>query len=163
MIKVHTGYFNSPIGLLELKAKGNSLIQILFSNEQRTDYFEGYTEEAARQLNEYFNMQRELFNLNIAAEGTKFQMLVWGEVLKIPLGETFSYKHIAELLGNPGGYRAVGNANSQNKIPIIIPCHRVIGEDDSLTGYAGGINKKKWLLEHEKAIVNNTLQLSLFE
>jgi methylated-DNA-[protein]-cysteine S-methyltransferase len=103
-----------------------------------------------RQLEEYFAGQRKAFDLPLAPDGTEFQRKVWQALLTIPYGETRSYRDIAEIIGCPKGYRAVGMANNRNPITIIIPCHRVIGADGSLVGYGSGIERKVYLLELEK-------------
>ena len=113
------------------------------------------------QLNEYFAGTRKCFDIPLVTHGTEFQKKVWNELLNIPYGATKSYRQQADTLKSPLSVRAVANANGMNRIAIIIPCHRVIGSNDSLTGYAGGLHRKKWLLDHEKkhsvAVVNNTL------
>ena len=101
------------------------------------------------QLEEYFAGKRLEFEVPLAPEGTEFQRKVWDELLNIPFGETRSYLDIAESLGDRNSTRAVGNANGKNRVSIIIPCHRVVGSDGKLTGYAGGLWRKKWLLKHE--------------
>jgi len=105
---------------------------------------------AVKQLDEYFNKKRKNFELPLSLNGTEFQLKVWGALQKIPYGETCSYGELAKMIGNSKASRAVGMANNKNPIAIIIPCHRVIGADGSLTGYAGGLNIKKILLELEK-------------
>ncbi|MBL8954533.1 MAG: methylated-DNA--[protein]-cysteine S-methyltransferase [Myxococcaceae bacterium] len=106
-------------------------------------------ERAAKQLAEYFAGERETFDLPLEPRGTGFQRAVWKALGEIAFGETVSYAHIAKKIGRPKAVRAVGAANGQNPISLIIPCHRVIGADGSLTGYGGGLPKKKWLLQHE--------------
>jgi len=103
-----------------------------------------------KQLDEYFSATRKNFDLNINIEGTKFQTKVWYELMKIPYGETITYKTLAKRIGNSNAARAVGNANGKNPISIIIPCHRVIGSDGNLTGYGGGTDRKQWLLDYEE-------------
>jgi methylated-DNA-[protein]-cysteine S-methyltransferase len=105
--------------------------------------------EVMRQLDEYFGGQRHEFTLQLTPEGTPFQQQVWAELLRIPYGTTISYQQLAERVGKPNAVRAVGRANGTNRIAIIIPCHRVIGSDGSLTGYGGGIDLKVSLLRHE--------------
>jgi AraC family transcriptional regulator of adaptative response/methylated-DNA-[protein]-cysteine methyltransferase len=105
--------------------------------------------KVAKQLNEYFSHNRKEFDLPLDMPGTDFQKEVWNQLLKIPFGETRSYKKQSEAIGKPEAIRAVASANGQNRIAIIVPCHRIIGSDGSLTGYAGGLPRKKWLLEHE--------------
>jgi methylated-DNA-[protein]-cysteine S-methyltransferase len=104
---------------------------------------------AVRQLEEYFGNQRRVFELDLEPEGTDFERRVWDDLLRIPFGATDTYGAIARRLGDPGASRAVGVANARNPIAIVIPCHRVIGATGDLTGYAGGLHRKKWLLAHE--------------
>jgi len=104
---------------------------------------------AIRQLKEYFAGTRRVFNLPLRMQGTAFQQRVWRELTKIPFGETWSYGQLAKRIDNPNGSRAVGLANGRNPIAIVVPCHRVIGADGSLTGFGGGIERKQWLLAHE--------------
>ena len=104
-----------------------------------------------KQLDEYFNRKRTVFDLPLDLQGTEFQLRVWNELLKIPFDRTITYKELALKLGNLKAIRAVGTANGANPVSIIIPCHRVIGSDGSLTGYAGGLWRKKWLLEFESS------------
>jgi methylated-DNA-[protein]-cysteine S-methyltransferase len=101
------------------------------------------------QLNEYFNGGRREFDLPLYFEGTTFQRRVWQELTEIPYGETWSYGQLARRIGKPSASRAVGLANGRNPISILVPCHRVIGADGSLTGYGGGLERKRWLLAHE--------------
>lgn len=103
-----------------------------------------------RQLKEYFRGKRKVFSLKLAVPGTDFQKEVWKGLQEIPYGSTISYHEQAERLNNPGAIRAVGHANGSNRIAIVIPCHRVIGADGSLTGYGGGLERKRWLIDHEK-------------
>ncbi|HEX9165343.1 MAG TPA: methylated-DNA--[protein]-cysteine S-methyltransferase [Gemmatimonadales bacterium] len=105
--------------------------------------------EAKRQLQEYFEGTRRAFDLPLQPEGTPFQVMVWDALREIPYGTTISYQELARRIGAEKAVRAVGAANGANPIPIIIPCHRVIGADGSLTGYGGGIERKRWLLDHE--------------
>ncbi|MCL4162548.1 UNVERIFIED_CONTAM: hypothetical protein GTU68_000659 [Idotea baltica] len=102
------------------------------------------------ELDEYFHGKRRLFSVPLCPLGTEFQQSVWNILQEIPYGATQSYMQQAKLLNNPKGIRAVASANGMNKIAIVIPCHRVIGGDGSLTGYAGGLHRKKWLLNHER-------------
>ena len=128
----------------ELKTLAVKLNAIMIQAENK------YFEPLRRQLTEYFNGLRKEFNLPLHTPGTEFQLKVWNELQKIPFGATRSYKSQALSLGQVSAVRAVANANGMNRISIIIPCHRVIGEDGSLTGYGGGLNRKKWLLDFEK-------------
>lgn len=111
------------------------------------------SDEAYKQLSEYFDKKRQKFDLPLELNGTNFQKQVWHELSKIPYAKTRSYKEIAKLIGNPKASRAVGNANNKNKIAIIIPCHRVIGSSGKLVGYASGLEIKKALLELESGII----------
>lgn len=112
-----------------------------------------HTESARTQLSEYFNGQRDSFQLQLAPEGTEFEHSVWKQLLEIPNGTTFTYGDIAKKIGDDKASQAVGRANSKNPIAIVIPCHRVIGSDNKLTGYAGGLERKEWLLKHEGALL----------
>lgn len=107
-----------------------------------------------KQLNEYFEGKRRAFDLPLVTPGTEFQNIVWKKLLDIPYGETRSYKQQSIAIGNSGAIRAVGTANGANRIAIVIPCHRVIGEDGSLTGYGGGLKRKRWLLDFESGTLN---------
>jgi methylated-DNA-[protein]-cysteine S-methyltransferase len=119
--------------------------------------------ETARQLTEYFAGKRLVFDLPLAARGTGFQEIVWRALCAIPFGVTRSYGELATAIGRPSASRAVGTANSKNPIAIIVPCHRVIGANGTLTGYAGGMAAKRWLLDHEAAVTGGarTAQLRL--
>jgi AraC family transcriptional regulator, regulatory protein of adaptative response / methylated-DNA-[protein]-cysteine methyltransferase len=114
------------------------------------------------QLKEYFEGSRKEFSLPLVTPGTDFQQAVWKELMNIPYGTTRSYLEQSVALGKPGSIRAVANANGMNRIAIIIPCHRVIGSDGQLTGYGGGLKRKKWLLDHEKKYSGKAFDLSLF-
>jgi AraC family transcriptional regulator, regulatory protein of adaptative response / methylated-DNA-[protein]-cysteine methyltransferase len=115
-----------------------------------------------KQLKEYFKGQRKEFTLPLVTPGTEFQNAVWKELLNIPFGETRSYRNQAEAMKKPDSARAVANANSANRIAILIPCHRVIGSDGHLTGYGGGLKRKKWLLDHERKYSGKAVELDLF-
>ena len=114
------------------------------------------------QLKEYFEGTRKEFSLPLVIPGTDFQQAVWKELMKIPFGTTRSYQEQSEALGKPESIRAVANANGMNRISIVIPCHRIIGSDGKLTGYGGGLKRKKWLLDHEKKHSGQSVELSLF-
>jgi AraC family transcriptional regulator of adaptative response/methylated-DNA-[protein]-cysteine methyltransferase len=115
-----------------------------------------------KQLKEYFDGSRKEFSVPLVTPGTDFQQAVWKELTSIPYGTTRSYHEQSVALGKPGSIRAVANANGMNRISIIIPCHRVIGSDGQLTGYGGGLKRKKWLLDHEKKHSGKAFDLSLF-
>ena len=115
-----------------------------------------------RQLKEYFEGKRKEFSIPLVYPGTEFQKAVWKELRSIPFGSTRSYQEQAIALNRPGSVRAVANANGMNRISIVIPCHRVIGSDGRLTGYGGGLRRKKWLLDHERKYSGKAVELSLF-
>lgn len=146
----------TPIGTLHLVARGGALVELLLPNKPAPELRPGthaVLVDAAKQLREYFAGTRDAFDLPLAPDGTAFQRRVWDALLAIPHGVTRSYGDIARAIGSPTASRAVGAANGQNPIAIIIPCHRVIGSSGSLTGYGGGMPTKKWLLEHERALL----------
>lgn len=143
--------------MLQLKVDENALTAVHFPNEKpdsvhhQSDH--PFIQKVIQQLDEYFDGERTVFDLPLAPEGTEFQQSVWEELEKIPFGHIITYGELAQRLGDPNKVRAVGAANGQNPIPIIIPCHRVIGGDNKLVGYAGGIERKKQLLQHEGALL----------
>jgi len=140
----------SPLGILILKSDGQAVTEISFSEEdQEIQNSCAVLESCQEQLNDYFAGKLVSFDLPLKPEGTEFQQKVWTELLKIPYGETITYMELAVRLGDIKAIRAVGTANGRNPIAIIIPCHRVIGAGNKLTGYAGGIWRKKALLELE--------------
>ncbi len=146
-----TRWMDSPIGGLRLHVSAGLLTAIDFGAEVRgTRVADPLLDQAEQQLTEYFNGERTEFDLPLANDGTEFQQKVWNEISRIPFGETASYGAIAQRLGyEPGISRAVGAANGANPIPIIVPCHRVIGGSGKLTGYAGGVDRKRTLLALE--------------
>ena len=158
-------YYNSPLGLIEISGKENSITSLYFVEEGLNNQFKSnlYLENCAAQLDEYFNGKRKDFDLKLEPEGSDFQRKVWNELLKIQYGETKSYLQMSKLIGDVLAIRAVANANGKNKISIVIPCHRVIGSNGSLTGYAGGLWRKKWLLQHEQKFNRGEKQTELFE
>ena len=143
---------DSPIGTLGLCARDGYLVRIVFGGAQATEEIDDVLLEAKRQLEEYFAGERREFDVPVDMEGTVFQKKVWRALIEIPYGEVRCYSDIAEAVGSPKAVRAVGMANHVNPIPIIVPCHRVVGKNGSLTGYAGGIEMKEWLLEMEKGM-----------
>jgi methylated-DNA-[protein]-cysteine S-methyltransferase len=144
-------YYDSPLGLLVLEADKNGITYVRFDAKDNSSNFDpdGFLLQCVRELDEFFSGKRKVFEVRINPQGSDFQVNVWREVYKIPFGKTKSYLDIAKAVGDPNSIRAVGGANGKNKIPIIIPCHRVIGSDGSLTGYGGGMWRKKWLLDFE--------------
>ena len=146
-----TSYYHSPIGLMEIKSIDEKICSILFTETEREPSYHNspINAECIKQLKEYFIGTRVHFELPFIQDGTLFQKQVWNELLSIPYGVTTTYGHLAKKLGDPKSIRAVGTTNGKNKLLIIVPCHRVIGADGSLTGYAGELWRKEWLLKHE--------------
>lgn len=152
-MSIYYGYYDSPIGLIEIKTNDEKLIALDFVAEMKETL--GSVEilnKTIKQLDEYFNGERKQFDIPYELNGTEFQKKSWDALTKIPYAQTWSYENQAIYIGNIKATRAVGNANSKNPIGIIVPCHRVIGKNNKLTGYAGGLDKKEWLLNHEKRI-----------
>lgn len=151
-------YTDSPIGPLLLTGEGQALTRVEMQTQKMKvtigpDWIENHEmfTDAVAQLKSYFAGELRIFQLDLAPDGTPFQRRVWDALLQIPFGETLSYGDIARMIDSPKACRAVGLANGQNPISIIIPCHRVIGANGKLTGYGGGLDRKEWLLAHEKA------------
>jgi len=153
-------YINSPIGILELKGNEAGVSSVLFmdeTSEQISSEIPSSLQKVTNQLKEYFEGNRNSFDLILSPEGTDFQKRVWNELQQIQFGKTETYQKMANRLGDPKVIRAAASANGKNPISIIIPCHRVIGTDGSLTGYAGGLHRKKWLLDHENPVKQQSL------
>jgi methylated-DNA-[protein]-cysteine S-methyltransferase len=153
-------HHHTPVGMLTLVAGEGVLREVRFPKdsegqaalpEAQPSEREVVLDDARRQLDEYFARKRRTFDLPLAPQGTPFQCAVWKALLGIGFGETASYRWIAHRIGNPKAVRAVGAANGANPLPIVIPCHRVIGADGSLTGFGGGLQRKRWLLDLEAA------------
>jgi methylated-DNA-[protein]-cysteine S-methyltransferase len=153
-------YLDTPLGLFEFMATDQGICQAIFcgnktsdekmSGDQQTqNKVNNITALCKQQLIEYFTGQRQVFTVPLDPQGTTFQQTVWGCLAKIPFGEVKSYGEIAKMINKPKASQAVGGANGRNPITLIVPCHRVIGGNGSLTGYAGGIERKLWLLNHE--------------
>ncbi|WP_300381671.1 methylated-DNA--[protein]-cysteine S-methyltransferase [Clostridium sp.] len=158
-------FYNSPIGEVGIVENGYGITDIYTEKEiedkEKLIKAKNYTLEetsliskAHNELDEYFKGERKEFTISLSLEGTEFQKKVWEELIKIPYGETRSYKDIAIKIGKPTAARAVGMANNKNKMLIIIPCHRVIGQNGELVGYGGGLELKKYLLDLEKKNYN---------
>jgi methylated-DNA-[protein]-cysteine S-methyltransferase len=160
----------SPVGDLTLVASDEALVAVIWSGDDpshvpgvggETTEVEAATHPvlsvAARQLDEYFAGTRTTFDVPVHPSGTPFQLAAWDVLRTIPYGETISYGEQARELGAPNKVRAVGAANGRNPLSIIVPCHRVIGANGSLTGYGGGLDNKRWLLEHERRVVGDVL------
>jgi methylated-DNA-[protein]-cysteine S-methyltransferase len=152
---------SSPLGFLIIRSDGRSITGIAFSeNEVDVQNTCEVIEKCKKQLDHYFSGETIAFDLPLHPKGTEFQQKVWAELLKIPYGETITYMELAVRLGDPKAVRAVGTANGRNPLAIVIPCHRVIGAGNKLTGYAGGIWRKKILLELE--MKHNPTKRTLF-
>ena len=159
-MKLETAYYKSPIGILEIKGDDEGVQSVLFVNEEvvtNVEVSSSVIKKCILQLEEYFSGKRTEFELHLNIKATKFQEKVWRELLLIPFGKTRNYMQQAKALGDIKAIRAVASANGKNPIAIIIPCHRIIGSDGSLTGYAGGLHRKKWLLEHEGVLNQQSL------
>jgi methylated-DNA-[protein]-cysteine S-methyltransferase len=141
---------SSPLGNICLSTQDGSISELRFTKEEISENpLDGLLLEAKKQLDEYFSGKRKIFNLPVVLSGTPFQYQVWEAVNKIPFGETTSYLKLSQTLGNPAAIRAVGAAIGANPVLLIIPCHRIIGTNGQLTGYAGGLDRKERLLELE--------------
>ena len=140
---------DSPIGPLTIVVDGEGrLAQVTFGAGESAAPGAAAL-RVAEQLTEYFSGRRSSFEVPLGLRGTEFQLAVWNELLRVPYGETITYAELARRIGRPSAVRAVGAANGANPIPVIVPCHRVIGANGTLTGYGGGIERKQWLLAHE--------------
>src|SRR5690606_13303541 len=153
-------YIKTPLGIARIQGDENGIssVSVLDSDEKESDIIPDVLQDCVYQLQEYFNGKRQNFSLPLNAEGTDFQKKVWKALVEIPFGKTASYLKLSRELGDEKAIRAVASANGKNPLWIIVPCHRVIGSNGSLTGYAGGLWRKKWLLDHE----NPPAQQSLF-
>lgn len=151
-MEIYTSFVKSPIGWMKLTGNESGISSLLFVEEIENNNFgiHDSLKKAVRQIEEYFSGKRKVFDLKLNPEGTDFQKKVWQKLSEIPFGKTVSYLDIALALEDKNATRAIGNANGKNPISIIVPCHRVIGENGKLTGYAGGLWRKEWLLHHEK-------------
>jgi len=177
MIKKTT--IETPIGMMVAGATKEGLCLLEFSErksiqsemEEIAGLLEATVEEGSnkyirmvkKQLKEYFKGKRKEFTIPLITPGTEFQKSVWNELIRIPFGTTRTYHEQAESLNNPGSVRAVAHANASNRIAIVIPCHRVIGADGHLVGYGGGLEKKQWLLDHERKYSGKPVNLKLFQ
>lgn len=151
--------FKTPIGMLKIAVDAKGLRYVLFeSNKHEPSNIKDWkkdrsvTNEARQQLLEYFSGERRAFELEVSLAGTEFQRRTWQTLASIPYGQTWSYAELAKRVDSPKAVRAVGAANGRNPLPIVLPCHRVIGSDGSLTGFGGGLPVKQWLLEHENRL-----------
>jgi len=151
---------NTPLGFAKLEGDEDGVSSLTVLNNDvvaASDIIPETLEDTVSQLNEYFKGERTQFSLKLNPKGTDFQQRVWDTLLTIPYGKTTSYLQLSKDLGDVKAIRAVANANGKNPLWIIVPCHRVIGSDGSLTGYAGGLSRKQWLLEHESPYKQQSL------
>ncbi len=163
----HSVLHDTPVGTLTLVAVGDALVGVWMEDQRHhpgtvaygvpADPGDPFLAGVADQLEEYFAGHRTAFEIPVAPEGTDFQRRVWAELQRIPYGETLSYGQLAQRLGSPGGSRAVGLANGRNPVGIVIPCHRVVGSAGSLTGYGGGLERKRLLLDLEGRVAGRRL------
>lgn len=152
-------HIKTPLGscLIEGDEHGVSKIWVLDEDMPASNIIPSELQEAVTQLNDYFAGKRKSFDFKLNPHGTEFQKKVWNALLEIPFGKTMSYHQLSVTLGDVKAIRAVASANGKNPLWIVVPCHRIIGADGSLTGYAGGLWRKKWLLEHESPPVQQSL------
>ena len=156
--------YQSPLGSIQIKIVSSCVSELKFIDRDESELQKDSNElssvdkivfqECIQQLEEYFSGKRKIFDLPLYQEGTEFQQKVWKELIQIPYGNTITYHQLAQRIGNAKSIRAAASANGRNKLWIVVPCHRVIGADGSLTGYAGGLEMKKWLLNHENVYAN---------
>lgn len=153
---MYVDYYKSLIGLIKITADDEFVLSCEFVETKEEKVCENkLTKEVKKQLKEYFIGKRLEFDLPLKMCGTPFQLKVWNALQKIPYGKTCTYKDIAKQIDNPKAVRAVGHANNKNKFAILVPCHRVIGSNNKMVGYAGGIFKKQVLLDHENSVLEN--------
>lgn len=156
-------YYKSPLGIIKIGGTDHYISEITFVEDNKdftpSENCPTILHECVEQLIEYFNGKRLSFNIPIYQKGTEFQTKVWNELLNIGCGKTISYLTLAKRLGDPNCIRAAASSNGKNHICIVVPCHRVIGSNQSLVGYAGGLWRKKWLLDHENKIANGVQTL----
>lgn len=157
MPEAYTTYYHSPVGLLKISGTDDYISEVSFHDttqktEGKKKHFPPLMIQCVEQLIQYFQGELRLFELPIHQPGTAFQQEVWSELMQIPFGKTISYLELARRTGDTKATRAVANANGKNNVAIIVPCHRVIGANKELVGYAGGLWRKKWLLEHEAKV-----------
>jgi methylated-DNA-[protein]-cysteine S-methyltransferase len=166
---MHTCYTNTPIGIAEIQGNDEGIASVTvlnFNSKEEEDAFlkkqdtidiPELLQDCVYQLNEYFQGERKRFSLKLNPKGTPFQQNIWKLLEHIPYGKSMSYLALAKQFGDVKAIRAVAGANGKNPLWIIVPCHRVIGSDGSLTGYAGGLYRKQWLLNHESPVKQQSL------
>lgn len=148
-MQIYSTTYASPIGTLKLSCSDTALLSIEFDTEEHLTDRHIILETVAKQLSEYFSGSRTTFDLHFAQSGSSFQQKVWELLYQIPFGKTISYQQLSKQYGDVKAIRAIASANGRNNLPIIVPCHRIIGSNQSLTGYSGGLWRKQWLLTHE--------------
>jgi len=150
-MNLYTAYYSSPVGVLKLQCSDKHIKTVIFCDAEGEIQNDEHRllQACTKQLDEYFTGKRKQFTLPLNHDGTEFQIKVWDLLYKIPFGKTISYNELAKQYGDLKAIRAVASANGKNNIAVIVPCHRVIGSDQSLVGYTGGLWRKKWLLNHE--------------
>jgi methylated-DNA-[protein]-cysteine S-methyltransferase len=154
----HRAFLKTPIGYLEVTGSEKGIHSLIFLDFRvKPQHIPSVLRPCIDQLEEYFRGARHSFDLKLDLQGSPFQLKVWNELMAIPYGHTISYLELARRIGNIKAFRAVGGANSHNPVSIIVPCHRVIGNNGRLIGYRGGLKRKKWLLEHEHAFAQRDL------
>lgn len=165
MTPFHT-YYQSPVGLIRISGTDQYICEMSFidsiqrpPSDPHKKQMPAVVLQAVEQLIEYFQGARRVFDFPIHQEGTEFQQKVWHELLNIPFGKTISYLELSKRLGDVKAIRAAASANGRNQVAIVVPCHRVIGSKNDLVGYAGGLWRKKWLLEHENKIAHGVQTL----
>ena len=163
MEAIYKTYLTTPIGYLEIVGTDHGIQEVTFKDavEDHSEIVPEALQEAVIQLKEYFIGERKGFDLQLVPDGTPFQKQVWRELQQIPFGKQLSYQELANRLGDPKVIRAAAGANAKNPIGVIIPCHRVVGSDGGMVGYAGGIHRKKWLLAHESPVRQGRIILNL--
>ena len=155
---METAYIKTPLGIAKIIGDDEGISVITVSTEgEVSEVIPNILQEAISQLNDYFEEKRNDFDFKLNPRGTEFQQKVWKGLLEIPFGKTMSYLDLSKKLGDVKAIRAVASANGKNPLWIVVPCHRVVGTDGSLTGYAGGLWRKKWLLEHETPSTQQSL------
>lgn len=154
-VKVYSVYLDTPVGPVEISGTKEGITAVRFVPQTQASSAEipSCLRDGLQQLEEYFAGRRTDFSLPLLPQGTPFQRQVWEKLRQIPCGQTVSYRELAAAVGRPRAVRAVGRANATNPVNIIVPCHRVIGSDGSLTGYGGGLERKEWLINHERRVV----------
>lgn len=161
MKSIQRAFLKTPVGFIEVTGSEQGIRSLYFLDfKVRISRVPHDLHSCIKQLEEYFAGTRQCFSLKLDLTGSPFQLKVWQETLRIPYGKTLTYQELAIKLGNPNAFRAVGGANGSNPVSIIVPCHRVLGQNGKLVGYAGGLPRKKWLLEHEHAFAQGDLFFS---